>query len=247
MTFVSLVTIGSSIERGRPGAVMCAYNQVNGAQACGNDYLLNRVLKRDWRYPGFVMSDWGAVHGLDFALKGLDQQSGFQLDPERYFAKPLGDAAATNPAYRARLSDMNRRILHAIYATRLDAFPVKPGGAIDKAANAAVSEAVARQAIVLLRNRNDALPLAAGARRIAVIGGYADSGVLSGGGSSQVHLAGGPSASVSNGGTGPFAGLLSEQYQRTLPPLDAIRARARGAARPGLTWRPRIRFGTRLA
>lgn len=224
-----LLAFQIAIERGRPGAVMCAYNQVNGAQACGNDYLLNQVLKRDWRYPGFVMSDWGAVHGLDFALKGLDQQSGFQLDPERYFAKPLGDAAASDPAYRARLSDMNRRILHAIYATRLDAFPVKPGGAIDKAANAAVSEAVARQAIVLLRNRNDALPLAAGARRIAVIGGYADSGVLSGGGSSQVHLAGGPSASVSTGGTGPFAGLLSEQYQRTLPPLDAIRARARGA------------------
>lgn len=223
-----LLAFQIAIERGRPGAVMCAYNRVNGAQACGNDYLLNQVLKRDWGYPGFVMSDWGAVHGLDFARKGLDQQSGFQLDPERYFGKPLGDAAAIDPAYRRRLSDMNRRILYAIYAAKLDAFPVKPGGAIDKTANAAVAEAVARQAIVLLRNRGNALPLAAGVKRIAVIGGYADSGVLSGGGSSQVHLAGGPSATVSAGGTGPFAGLLTEQYHRTLPPLDAIRAKAVG-------------------
>jgi beta-glucosidase len=221
-----LLAFQIAIERGKPGAVMCAYNKVEGSQACGSDYLLNQVLKRDWGFKGFVMSDWGAVHGLDFALKGLDQQSGYQLDPERFFAKPLGDAARADPAYRTRLSDMNRRILHAIYALQLDAFPVKPGGAIDKAASAAVAEKVARQAIVLLRNRDGALPLATSARKIAVIGGYADSGVLSGGGSSQVHLDGGSAANVSSGGTSPFAGLLTEQYHRTLPPLEAIRAKA---------------------
>jgi beta-glucosidase len=221
-----LLAFQIAIERGRPGAVMCAYNQVNGAYSCGNDYLLNKVLKQDWGYAGFVMSDWGAVAGLDFALKGLDQQSGSQLDPQRFFAAPLADAARSDPAYRSRLSDMNRRILHSIYANKLDLFPVKAGGAIDAKANAAVAETVARQGIVLLRNRDGALPLAASARRIAVIGGYADSGVLSGGGSTQVHLAGGPAAAVSYGGTGPFAALLSEQYQRTLPPLEAIRAKA---------------------
>jgi beta-glucosidase len=206
---------------------MCAYNRVNGAQACGSDYLLNTVLKRDWGYQGFVMSDWGAVHGLDFALKGLDQQSGYQLDPERFFDKPLGEAAQRDPAYRTRLSDMNRRILTAIYASRLDAFPVQAGGAIDRDAHAALAETVAKQGIVLLRNRDGALPLAARANRIAVIGGYADAGVLSGGGSSQVHLAGGPAATVSAaGGTGQFAGMLTEQYHRALPPLQAIRARA---------------------
>lgn len=224
-----LLAFQIAIEKSQPGAVMCAYNRVNGAQACGNDYLLNNVLKKDWGYKGFVMSDWGAVHGLDFALKGLDQQSGAQMDPKVFFGDDLKAAAAADPAYRTRLGDMNRRILHAIYATGLDTHPVAKGGAIDKVANAAVAEAVAREGIVLLRNRGDALPLAANAKNIVVIGGYADSGVLSGAGSSQVHMDGGAAATVSLGGTGPFASFISEQYHRSTPPLDAIRARAKDA------------------
>lgn len=224
-----LLAFQIAIERGQPGSVMCAYNRVNGAQSCGNDYLLNQVLKKDWGYKGFVMSDWGAVHGLDFALKGLDQQSGEQLDPKVFFGTDLKAAAASDPAYKARLGDMNRRILYAIYASGADKNPMKPGGAIDKKANLAVAEAVAKEGIVLLRNRNNALPLAANAKRIAVIGGYADTGILSGAGSSQVHMDNGAVATVSYGGTGPFAGLVSEQYHRSKPPLDAIKERAKDA------------------
>lgn len=221
-----LLAFQIAIEIGQPGSVMCAYNKVNGAQACGSDYLLNQVLKRDWGYKGFVMSDWGAVHGLDFALKGLDQQSGAQLDPKVFFGQELLDAAVKDPAYRERMRDMNRRILYAIYAAGVDKHPVKPGGVIDKKANADVAEAVAKQGIVLLRNRAGALPLAASAKRIAVIGGYADTGVLSGAGSSQVHGDGGAAATVSLGGTGPFSALISEQYHRSTPPLTAIKAKA---------------------
>jgi beta-glucosidase len=224
-----LLAFQMAIELGQPGAVMCAYNRVNGAQACGNDYLLNQVLKRDWRYKGFVMSDWGAVHGLDFALKGLDQQSGAQLDPRVFFGSDLAAAAASDPAYKVRVADMNRRVLYAIYANGLDKYPVSPGGKIDRTANATVAGEVARQGIVLLRNRAGALPLAASARRIAVIGGFADTGMLSGGGSSQVHGDGGAAATVSLGGTGRFAAFISEQYQRGNPPLEAIRAQAKGA------------------
>jgi beta-glucosidase len=224
-----LLAFQIAIEKGQPGSVMCAYNRVNGAQACGSDYLLNQVLKKDWGYKGFVMSDWGAVHNLDFALKGLDQQSGAQLDPEMFFGDKLKAAAASDPAYLERLKDMNRRVLYAIYATGVDKHPVQPGGVIDRKANAAISEAVAKQAIVLLRNRAGALPLAATAKSIAVIGGYADTGILSGGGSSQVHGDGGAVATVSLGGTGPFSGLISEQYHRGPSPLDAIKARAKDA------------------
>ncbi len=77
-----LLAFEIAIERGVPGAVMCAYNKVNGAQACGSDFLLNRVLKGDWHYKGWVMSDWGAVHGVGDALAGLDQQSGEQGQPD---------------------------------------------------------------------------------------------------------------------------------------------------------------------
>jgi beta-glucosidase len=224
-----LLAFQIAIERGQPGSVMCAYNQVNGAQACGNDWLLNKVLKKDWGYRGFVMSDWGAVRSLDFATKGLDQQSGAQLDPKVFFGDDLQAAASADPALRMRLADMNRRILYAIYANGLDKHPVQRGGAIDSKANADVAEAVAREGIVLLRNRAGALPLTAGAKRIAVIGGYADTGVLSGAGSSQVHAEGGPAAIVPSGGTGLLSSFIAEQYHRVTPPLDAIKAKAPGA------------------
>lgn len=210
------------MEIGKPGSVMCAYNRVNGEQACASDYLLNQVLKRDWGFKGFVMSDWGAVPGLSAAIKGLDQQSGAQLDPAVFFAEPLAKAAATDPAYARRLDDMNRRILWSIYENGLDTHPAKPGGTIDFEANAAVAFEVARQGIVLLRNERGVLPLAKSAKSIAVIGGYANTGVLSGAGSSQVHTEGGAAAIVPSPMEGPGAAFISEQYHRSVP-LAAIR------------------------
>lgn len=221
-----LLAFQIGIEIGDPGAVMCAYNRVWGHQACASDYLLNQVLKRDWGYRGFVMSDWGAVPSLDAALMGLDQQSGAQLDPDVFFdADTLGAAAANDPAYAARLDDMNRRILWAIYDNGLDQHPANPGGAIDFAANAEVAFDTARQGIVLLRNERNVLPLAATAGSIAVIGGYADAGVMSGAGSSQVQGEGGAVVTVPLGAPGPWSMFFSEQYHRSSP-LDAIREMA---------------------
>jgi len=218
-----LLAFQIAIERGDPGAVMCAYNRVNGRSACGNAYLLNQVLKRDWKYKGFVMSDWGAVHGLDFALDGLDQQSGSQLDDKLYFGDELAAAARRDPHYRARLTDMNRRILRTIFAVGVDRDPPAKMP-IDFAAGARVAQAVAEQGIVLLRNRDGALPLTKSVRRIVVIGGYADSGVLSGGGSSQTQGEGGPAVAIPTI-SGPFAALLAQSYQPSSP-LKAIIARA---------------------
>ena len=50
------------MEQGKPAAVMCSYNRVNGDYACENKWLLTDVLKKDWKYTGFVLSDWGAAH-----------------------------------------------------------------------------------------------------------------------------------------------------------------------------------------
>ncbi|KQN33090.1 beta-glucosidase [Sphingomonas sp. Leaf38] len=222
-----LLAFEIAIDRGRPGSVMCAYNRVNGAPACGSDYLLNRVLKQDWRYPGFVMSDWGAVGALDFALAGLDQQSGAQIDKKIFFGVPLAEAAARDPAYAARVADMNRRILRSIYAVGLDAHPPVRAD-IDFAANAGVARSVADEGIVLLRNSNALLPLSKDVRSIAVIGGYADAGVLSGGGSTQVQPLGGPSVSLPMGGEGPLAKYNNQTYHGTAP-LGAIRALAPNA------------------
>lgn len=223
-----LLAFEIAIERGHPGSVMCAYNKVNGAYACDNDWLLNQVLKRDWHYPGFVMSDWGAVPGPSAALNGLDQESGLLQSAHSNLDQPLAAAAARDPRSAARLADMNRRILHAIFANGLDRFPVS-SATLDERGGLAVAEEIERQGIVLLRNQANVLPLSASVKRIAVIGGYANTGVLGGGGSSEVELDGGPAAAVPVGGDGPFAALLAERYQRSVP-LKAIRARAPSAS-----------------
>ncbi len=219
-----LLAFRIGMEIGNPGAVMCAYNKVNGEQACNNDWLLNTVLKKDWGFKGFVMSDWGAVPALEAALHGLDQQSGGELDSAKFFGAPLAEAARTDKAYAARLDDMNRRILWAIYDNGLDTDPAKPGGTIDFEAHAQVAREVASQGIVLLRNQGDILPLAASAKRIALIGGRANAGVLSGGGSSQVAGVGGPALTVPVGDASPtLSPFLNEFYQRSNP-LVALRA-----------------------
>jgi beta-glucosidase len=220
-----LLAFQIAIERGQPGSVMCAYNRINGDYACGNDFLLNQVLKRDWGYRGWVMSDWGAVHALDYAIKGLDQQSGEQLDSQVFFGERLRDEAAKDASYAARVADMNHRILRTVYAVGADTHPpqLRP---IEFKANGDVAEKAARQGIVLLRNQGGALPLdASRIKHIAVIGGYSDSGVPAGGGSSTVQGEGGPAVSRPVGGDSPIAALFGEAYHRSVP-LKAIRARA---------------------
>jgi beta-glucosidase len=224
-----LLAFQIGIEQGQPLSVMCAYNRVNGVKACDSDWLLNKVLKQSWRYKGFVMSDWGfAVPGVESALNGVDQQSGSQLDPAVYFREQLKEKAASDARYRVRLDDMNKRVLTAIYAAGLDREPALPGVKIDFEKNGVTAEEVAKQGIVLLRNERSVLPLARTAKSIAVIGGYADRGVMSGGGSSQVHGEGGPVATVPLA-VGPSGSAGSQQYHRSSP-LEAIKAMAPNAA-----------------
>jgi beta-glucosidase len=219
-----LLAFEIAIEKGRPGAVMCAYNLVAGAHACESDYLLNHVLKRDWGYKGFVMSDWGAVSSVDAALSGLDQQSGAQLDPSAFFSEQLAAKAVVDPQFSARIKDMNRRILRSIYAVGAQKFKPSPES-IDVAKNAQVAEAIEQEGLVLLRNEASALPLSATVRKIAIIGGYADMGVLSGGGSSQVQGQDGPAVSIPLGDYGRFSRFLLESYQRSVP-IKSLRARS---------------------
>jgi len=172
--------------------VMCSYNKVNGDFACENDWLLNRGLKTDFAFPGYVMSDWGAMHStVKAAINGADQQSGWPFDDKPYFGSLLKDAVAAGQVPQSRLDDMARRTLRSIFAHGLVENPVSEGGAIDYAADESVSQADAEQGIVLLKNEGNLLPLGPSVRRIVVIGGHADKGVLAGSGSSLVYPRGG--------------------------------------------------------
>lgn len=184
-----LLAFEIAIKRGQPGAVMCAYNKINGAYACENKYLLSDVLKGDWAYPGWVMSDWGAVHSFKPSIDaGLDQQSPQGTDTDFFSAIPAAVAKEEMP--RAKVRDMAYRIVRALFAAGTIDNPAVPGGAIDESAHAAIAQRIAEAGVVLLKN-DGMLPLASTARTIAIIGGHADKGVLSGGGSSQVTPYGG--------------------------------------------------------
>jgi beta-glucosidase len=221
-----LLAFEFAIERGNPGAVMCAYNKVNGDFSCENDWLLNGVLKRDFGFRGYVMSDWGAVHStVKAALNGLDQQSGWPFDEQPYFREPLRAAIAAGQVPQMRIDDMARRVLWALYSTGAADNPVSEGGATDYAAHEAVSQADEEQAIVLLKNDGNLLPLGRNVRRIAIIGGHADKGVLAGSGSSLVY----PRVGNAVPGLQPTGWPGPVMYYPSSP-MDSIRALAPNAS-----------------
>jgi beta-glucosidase len=181
-----LLAFEIAIERSDPGAVMCAYNRVNGTYACENPFLLTNVLKTDWKYPGWVLSDWGAVHSTaDSANAGLDQESAAGFDGKEYFGAPLKQALVDGTIAPARLHDMVHRVLRSMIAKGLFDYPAEKV-ALDVEANRPIAQKDAEEGIVLLKNDAKLLPLSRKVPRIAIIGAHADIGVLSGGGSSQV-------------------------------------------------------------
>jgi len=190
-----LLAFQFAIEKGNPGSVMCSYNRVNGTHACENGWLLSDVLRRDWGYKGYVMSDWGATHSTAPAANaGLDQDSGFPFDKEPYFGAPLKDAVAKGAVSRERLDAMAGAILHAMFDNGLFDQPVTeapmdlPPELLAKSAD--VTRKDAEGGAVLLQNKGAILPLSPDVKKIVVIGGRADKGVLAGSGSSLVYPVG---------------------------------------------------------
>ena len=193
-----LLAFELAIEDGHPGSVMCGYNKVNGVWDCSNKHLLSDILKGDWKYPGWVMTDWGGDHGVQDAVAGTDQVSGvdrstsFSLGQNfSSFGPPLQQALQKGEVPKSRLEDMVHRILRSMYAVGLFEHPPekKP---LDVEADALVSQHAAEEGIVLLKNEHAQLPLHKDIQTVAIIGAHADVGVLSGGGSAEVWPIGGP-------------------------------------------------------
>jgi len=185
-----LLAFQIAMEVSDPGSVMCSYNKVWGDHSCESAFLLTDVLRKDWGWKGYVMSDWGATHSTGkAAAAGLDQQSGYPFDDKPYFGELMLKAVESGEVSEARLSEMARRILRTMFDKGVIDHPVKVAP-IDFAAHAQTSREGAEQGAVLLKNADGILPLKH-LKRIAIIGGYADKGVLAGGGSSLVYPVGG--------------------------------------------------------
>jgi beta-glucosidase len=220
MREAELLAFEIGIKESGVGSVMCAYNRVNGDYTCESDYLLNRVLKGEWGFKGWVMSDWGSTHSTaKAALAGLDQEF-FAGDR---FGQSLSDAIDRGEVPAARLDDMVRRILRSMIAVGVLEAParIQP---IDAATGGEVALRAAREGAVLLKN-SGLLPLSGQrALRLAVVGMNADKGVLSGGGSSQVNPVGGNAVPPKTIPAGPL-GYAHVPVWDPSPPLSAIKSK----------------------
>jgi len=178
-----LLAFHIAISIANPGAVMCSYNRINGDFGCENAYTLSDVLKRDWGFKGFVVSDWAATHSTEQAsAAGLDQEQPMA----DYFGPTLKQAVTAGRVPLSEIDDHARRVLYAEFLSGIIDFPVeKSVPDVEKGLEAA--QHVEEKSIVLLKNDSAVLPIdPSKVRTIAVIGGHADVGMISGGGSAQV-------------------------------------------------------------
>jgi beta-glucosidase len=205
-----LLAFEIGIEIGEPAAVMCSYNAVNGDFACENKYLLKDVLKKDWNFQGFVVSDWGATHStVKASAAGLDNEEPEDL----FFGEKLKQAVQAGKVPMAELDDHVRRVLRSEFASGIVDHPVQKS-VVDVERGFETSRRIAEQSSVLLKN-SGVLPLdRTKVHSIAIIGPHADTGMISGGGSAQVDPPGRPSPK------------WKEQVWFPTSPLKAVSARA---------------------
>ena len=213
-----LLSFQIGVHLANPAGVMCSYNRVNGDYACENDYTLNKVLKQDWGFKGFVLSDWEGTHSTEkAALAGLDmEQPGIE-----YFGDKLKAAVQSGAVPQARLDDMVHRIVRSMFAVGVIDNPPLPRRVTDPFVGKDDARHIESEAIVLLQNKNNILPLKPSTRKIVLIGAHADVGVLSGGGSAQVDAPGGNALNHKAGS----AAWQEEVYFPSVP-LKAIKALA---------------------
>ncbi len=188
MRETDLLAFEIGIRDGNPAGVMCSYNRVNGEYACDDKYLLTDVLKKEWKFPGFVLSDWGAAHSIAKAsTAGMDHEQ-----PNEYFyGDALKKAVQAGKVPMAEVDDHVRRIVRSMFAVGvIDDPPQK--SVVDVMQGFEVAQQISEQSMVLLKNEGQQLPLdASKVKSIALIGSHADIGMLSGGGSAQVDPPGG--------------------------------------------------------
>jgi beta-glucosidase len=164
----------AAVQQGQVGSVMCSYNRINDVYACENPHLLATVLKQQFGFGGFVMSDWGGTHStVPAANAGLDME--MNVAPGTYFTAPLKAAVQAGQVTMARLDDMVTRIVGAMF--RLGIFdhpaaaePAAASANVQRPQDIALARTISEQGTVLLKNDNHILPLGGGGQRIAVIG-----------------------------------------------------------------------------
>ncbi|ETT44454.1 glycoside hydrolase family 3 C-terminal domain-containing protein [Paenibacillus sp. FSL P4-0338] len=178
---IYLASFEGTVKQSQPWSVMCSYNQVNGEYASESYELLTKVLREDWGFEGFVVSDWGAVNERVKALA-----AGLEL--EMPSSAGIGDAKIVAAVKSGELAMETLDLA----VERMLAFIFKsvenrnPQAVFDPEKHHQLAREVARESMVLLKNEGGILPLAKSGR-IAVIGEFAKQPRYQGGGSSHVN------------------------------------------------------------
>jgi beta-glucosidase len=219
---IYMPAFNAAVTQANAASVMCGYSYVNGSADCNNSYLLTNVLKQMWDFQGFVMSDYGALHGTSGALQGTDQEQPFNTN----YGTALETDIDNGTIPLSALNTMVQRVFTEMFRFKLFSQPRtgSPTATVTTPAHQALADQVAKAGTTLLKNAGQRLPLpSAGAGAIAVIGPSASvSPTYAGGGSAYVI----PSATVS-----PLQGIqaaagsgTSVTYQQGLPADAALPA-----------------------
>lgn len=176
---IYLAAFETPVKEAKPKTVMCSYNRINGVFASENPWLLDEVLRKEWGYEGYVMSDWGAVNDRVPGLKaGLELEmpaSGGETD------RQIVEAVKNGTLKEEVLDQAVERILNVIF----DYVDHRKDAVFDMEKDHALAEKVETESMVLLKN-DGILPLKKGVRA-AFIGVFAKTPRYQGGGSSHIN------------------------------------------------------------
>lgn len=172
-------------------SIMGAYNKFRGTQCCENQTLLNQILRDEWKYDGFVVSDWGGVHSTVGTVEsGLDCEMGVTPDFDDYFlANPLLEALKNGEVKEEDINTKVKNILRFMFRTNMlgENKDNRKKGAYNTNAHREAAFNVAKESFVLLKNDTKVLPLnEKKIKKIAVIGANADIMHCHGGGSAEI-------------------------------------------------------------
>ena len=208
---IYLPAFRAAVVEGKAWGVMGAYNLYKNQHNCHNEELLMKILKGDWNFDGVVVSDWGGCHDTDQAVKnGLDMEFGTWTNglsvgktnayDSYYMAQAYLDGIKSGKYTTKELDDKVRRVLRLFFRTTMNTN--KPMGFLCSESHYDVARKVADEGIVLLKNKNNVLPIKINKiKRILVVGENAIKMMTVGGGSSSLKA------------------------QREISPLDGLKSR----------------------
>jgi beta-glucosidase len=226
-----LASFETAVAKAKPASVMCSYSTINGNPECADNFLENQTLKQDWNFPGFITSDFGALHTTDGILDGTDQEQ-----PEDTF---FGDALLTDVQNgtipRSAVNTAISRVFTEMF--RFDLFNDPPTGTtadtVTTPAHVAIARKIAQAGTTLLKNDNGTLPLSPNSGgHIAVIGPSASPTPTDGGGGSAFVISSGSETPL-DGIQGAAHGNTRVTYNQGLPTDASLRAIPGSVLSPG--------------